>query len=823
MLVVASGMSSAAPNKTPPSTTPTPTTNTCNSSANNSGATTDNASTPDNGTPSGQTASCPSCETSGFSLAWILCPVDEGLATLTTDLYTQVAQPLLKPQPITLDDTSQDHLHTFHIWSVLRVYSEILLVVALIAMVYYTSIGSDRFSAYSIKKILPRLLAAAILISLSIYLVAVVVDVGNVVGSGIAKGMNAPFKQELSQSGAVYVSLDGATAASSGNSSTCDTGSTTTTDNSNPNDATTTDQSNSNQDGTTTTCTCSDGTTASTSDQAQNSDSEASNTCSTGSTTGALTGNLGLTGVMTSQIWSWGLGATFLVTLLMLLAGLAMVGLLFVALLRSGMIILGVFSAPLAFACYSLPNTEKYFQKWWELLLRAVFIYPIIAVLFAIGNVLSIAVTALLKGSDASIIQVFATAGLFIPMVLIPFSFRWSGNLSAALSAATAYAGRRLSGDKTGKAGEKADAQDEESADNRRKPSTPKPKPQPFKSLPINAKHMTVFPENYRHLALDKKGQLRQMLKVGQRADAGTPDSPSPQSLLATANPAAAEKRRNFAAKKMAEAQRSGNSSLMQKAASEMKTWEQAIVSAKKVEPGGMVKMQAVHALVSQGNQFSSGQEGYNELATAVAAATGVAEEDLVKDHNGNIVGANGPNAIKYAKAMDMEQLAAQHAGRFDLGAINSGRGYSFVGGLNSTGYIEGHATTKTYVAGAAYFLGINPDGAEKETTPEVPDFSQQLAHNLDSGQTSAESVAKWYTILLDAQVRVKETQSKAEINKQLKAINKLKDEPSSGSSHSWLHSLKQLLEDAAQYLKEPVGQDSANETESADHQAASK
>jgi len=46
--------------------------------------------------------------------------------------------------------------------------------------------------AYTLKKMLPRILIAAILINLSIYLVAALVDMSNVFGGGITYLINEP-------------------------------------------------------------------------------------------------------------------------------------------------------------------------------------------------------------------------------------------------------------------------------------------------------------------------------------------------------------------------------------------------------------------------------------------------------------------------------------------------------------------------------------------------------------------------------------------------------------------------------------------------------
>lgn len=88
--------------------------------------------------------------------------------------------------------------------------------------------------------------------------------------------------------------------------------------------------------------------------------------------------------------------------------------------------------SPVAIACYVLPGTEKYFKQWWDLYFKTLIVFPMIAVFFAVSNVMA---AILLKGSQASpdsigVAQLFAVVVVvFAPLVLIPFAFKLSGGL----------------------------------------------------------------------------------------------------------------------------------------------------------------------------------------------------------------------------------------------------------------------------------------------------------------------------------------------------------------------------------------------------------
>jgi hypothetical protein len=93
-----------------------------------------------------------SCATTGFSLSWVLCPVIDGLAHLTNDIYTQVAHPLLNAQSIDVTNGGTDPSHTYEIWSEFRIYGDVFLVIALLVVVFGESIGGGLIDAYAAKK-----------------------------------------------------------------------------------------------------------------------------------------------------------------------------------------------------------------------------------------------------------------------------------------------------------------------------------------------------------------------------------------------------------------------------------------------------------------------------------------------------------------------------------------------------------------------------------------------------------------------------------------------------------------------------------------------
>ena len=320
------------------------------------------------GADSADGSTSPSCESSGFSLEFIMCPIINGLIDAIDGIYGDVIHPLLVTKPVSLDNscpsTAKDPCYLYNIWSNFRIYGDIFLVIGLLVVVFGQSIGGGMIDAYTVKKVLPRILIAAVLINLSIYIVALAVDLTNVIGGGIQTLLSYPF----SNADAFHLTLNGGASATLGLGT-------------------------------------------------------------------LVTGGAGVLGI-------WALvsgGAAFAVPLIMFLllfvlmpAFLIMLTILGTVIVRQGLIILLVVTSPVAFALYCLPNTEQYFKKWWDLLYRTLLVYPIIAVIFSISNILSVTISDASKaegGFLATIAQLIAIIALLVPLFLIPFAFKLAGGV----------------------------------------------------------------------------------------------------------------------------------------------------------------------------------------------------------------------------------------------------------------------------------------------------------------------------------------------------------------------------------------------------------
>lgn len=115
---------------------------------------------------------------SGGALGWILCPVINLMATATSTLASFI-DGLMNYSLLANDPTAVQKA-----WSGLLSVANIMLVLAFLVIIFSQS-TSMGLSSYGIKRMLPRLLLAAILINVSFYICAFAVDISNIVGSSI--------------------------------------------------------------------------------------------------------------------------------------------------------------------------------------------------------------------------------------------------------------------------------------------------------------------------------------------------------------------------------------------------------------------------------------------------------------------------------------------------------------------------------------------------------------------------------------------------------------------------------------------------------------
>lgn len=125
-------------------------------------------------------ASDKTCMDGAAALGWILCPILDALNSATEWLYESMIAPFLA---INADMFNEEN-GTYQSWQIFQSFANIIFVILLLVVIFsqLTGVGIDN---YGIKRILPRLIVAAILINLSYIICQLAVDVSNILGSGL--------------------------------------------------------------------------------------------------------------------------------------------------------------------------------------------------------------------------------------------------------------------------------------------------------------------------------------------------------------------------------------------------------------------------------------------------------------------------------------------------------------------------------------------------------------------------------------------------------------------------------------------------------------
>jgi len=117
-----------------------------------------------------------SCDLDG--IGWIICPVSKAIAESMDFLYGVISK-FFEVSLLTVNDSS-----LYRMWDIARSIANVLFVIGFLVMIY-GQITGGLLSNYTIKKLLPRLIIAAILVNLSYWICALGVDLSNILGYSV--------------------------------------------------------------------------------------------------------------------------------------------------------------------------------------------------------------------------------------------------------------------------------------------------------------------------------------------------------------------------------------------------------------------------------------------------------------------------------------------------------------------------------------------------------------------------------------------------------------------------------------------------------------
>jgi hypothetical protein len=303
----------------------------------------------------GKNAETTSCIVEG--IGWIVCPLSNFLSDAMDKLFA-ILQSFLTVQPIGTDTDGA----IYRGWAIMRNFANIAFIGAFLFIIYsqVTSIG---ISTYGIKRLLPRVIIAAILVNLSYWICAIAVDLSNISGHGVYDIMEG-IRQEL---------VKGTAAAGP---------------------------------------------------------------TSWKAVTGAILAGgaaAGAAGVGVAVTLASAGGSLMLLLPILLGVVLAVLVAIMVLAARQAIIVVAIMIAPLAFVAYLLPNTEKFFTKWRELLSTLLLMFPLFAGVMGGAQLAGEAIinSAIQMGDGVAKLNliIFGMAVKVAPVVVTPFLLKFSGSL----------------------------------------------------------------------------------------------------------------------------------------------------------------------------------------------------------------------------------------------------------------------------------------------------------------------------------------------------------------------------------------------------------
>ncbi len=292
------------------------------------------------------------CQEQAGSLSWVICPVTNTIATAVDALYGFVSEQL-EISPISSDDTSP----IYRVWQYMRDLTNIVFII-FILIVIYSQVTGVGLNNYGIKRVLPRLIIAVILVNLSFIVCSLAVDLSNIIGASLVD-----FFESIQDT-----VFSGATIDASQISWT--------------------------------------------------------------NVVASVIGGAGLAGI--GVVAAGGLGAVFWMLVLALLSALISVAIGLITIgLRQGLVSILIMISPLAFVAYLLPNTEKWFNKWKDMLFQMLIFYPMFSFLFGASRLVG---WTMVLSADSMFMVVVGLAIQVLPLFLAVSLMKMSGTILGAVS-----------------------------------------------------------------------------------------------------------------------------------------------------------------------------------------------------------------------------------------------------------------------------------------------------------------------------------------------------------------------------------------------------
>ena len=268
-----------------------------------------------------------SCKNSLGEVGWRVCPMVNKIAEAVDWLYGKIEN-ILIINPVPAEDGSP----IYEIWKYCRGLTNVVFIIFLLVVIYSQITGLG-ISNYGLKRALPKLVIAAVLVNLSFLICSLAVDVSNIVGNGLRGVFTS-----IAESAVVPSATSGLTA---------------------------------------------------------NGDLTREMKLSYAKMYSSLAGGTAL--AIGGGLIAFESGAIWMLIPVVLGAIVSVVSGLVTIALRQAVVALLIMISPLAMVAYILPNTEQWFKKWKDLLYKMLIFYPMFSLLFGASQLAGFAIIASAK------------------------------------------------------------------------------------------------------------------------------------------------------------------------------------------------------------------------------------------------------------------------------------------------------------------------------------------------------------------------------------------------------------------------------------------
>lgn len=289
------------------------------------------------------------------SVGYFICPISTFLAKNMDWLYGKLNDSL-ETQPLNVTDNKSG---LYLAWNIMLGFANAAFIIAFLVIIY-SQVTSAGISNYGIKKMLPRLAIAAVLVNISYYICAFAIDLSNISGHAL---------QDVFMQIRTTVLTTGHSSGGSIEVFTWEN-----------------------------------------------------------LTALILSGGAAAIGIKAFLVGEGGVLTSAIILLLPVLLGALLAVLMVVLVLaaRHALIVILTIISPLAFVCYLLPGTEKWFEKWRKMFMTMLIFFPAFSLLFG-GS--QLAAAAILQNASTIIEVILGLAVQIIALPLTPFLFKLSGGI----------------------------------------------------------------------------------------------------------------------------------------------------------------------------------------------------------------------------------------------------------------------------------------------------------------------------------------------------------------------------------------------------------